>query len=316
MGAEINYDEVFGVDTSGQGESAGSGTEPAPGSRTASGDGGKAQDQEDAPEHKDTDPEDDADGDAGEGEVGKGESPELTPEQRSKNAARRRKHEVEEAVEKARQETQEAAKKQWDDFFASAGLKNPLDGNKPITNLAEYQAYKAQHAAAQLQKNLREGKLTPEALSKVVEETPIMKKAQKLISQVEAEEAAAKKAQAQVKIKEELAEIGKLDPSIKTVEDLLKMERAEQFREYVRRGNSFYDAFYLSNRDKLSKTAQTAAQQQALNLANSKAHLTSTAARGTGAISVPPEEIALYREFNPKATDAEIQKHYNSYKKK
>lgn len=317
MGAEINYDEVFGVSTGAQSSDAGSGAEAAAKGGDAGGEGEKAQAQAAAQSHSDADA--DEDGQEGKGEEGQseGEKQELTPEDRAKNAARRRKAEVKEAADRARQEAKDEAKKEWDNFFASAGLKNPLDGNKPITNLEEYQAYKAKFDAAQLEKNLKAGKLTQEDLNKVIEQAPAMQKAQKLLSKAETEENAAKEAAAQAKIKDEIGKIAAdFDPAIKTVQDLLHMERSKEFYDYVRKGNSFYDAYKLAYFDKITQTKQTAAQQQALNLANSKAHLTATAARGAGAITVPADEMALYRQMLPGATDAEIQKHYNAYKKK
>ena len=50
--------------------------------------------------------------------------------------------------------------------------------------------------------------------------------------------------------------------------------------------------------------------------AASKGHLTSTKQQGDGALSVPGDEMALFREFLPGASDAEIQKYYNADRKK
>ena len=48
-----------------------------------------------------------------------------------------------------------------------------------------------------------------------------------------------------------------------------------------------------------------------------KDHLTGTGTpQGTGAATVPPDVKAEYLAFNPDATDAEIQKHYNRYMEK
>ena len=57
--------------------------------------------------------------------------------------------------------------------------------------------------------------------------------------------------------------------------------------------------------------------QQALNNARGKDHLRSTGnAQGSGALSVPAEEMAMFRLFNPNATEAEIQKFYNKHHKR
>ena len=49
----------------------------------------------------------------------------------------------------------------------------------------------------------------------------------------------------------------------------------------------------------------------------SKSHLTATGnVQGAGASSVPPAQMAIFRKMNPGATDAQIQKFYNQYKKR
>lgn len=62
-------------------------------------------------------------------------------------------------------------KGQMDAFFAKAGMKNTVTG-KPITTLEEFDAWRADYDAAKLQKDLKAGKLTPEALRSAVEQTP------------------------------------------------------------------------------------------------------------------------------------------------
>lgn len=108
-----------------------------------------------------------------------------------------------------------------------------------------------------------------------------------------------------------------MDPNIKDVKDLLHMPTAKAFYEYVNKGLSFKDAFYLANRESLENQRAEAAKQQAMNNSRSKDHLSATGAgaRGTGAVSVPAAEMDMYRRFNPDATEAEIQAHYNKSRK-
>lgn len=123
----------------------------------------------------------------------------------------------------------------------------------------------------------------------------------------ERDEAAAKET-----IEAELREIHRLDPSVSTAEDLLKMPSAREFYEYVRRGNTFLDAFYLANRSRLTAAAAETARQQAMNASRSKDHLHPAGfSRGAGADSVPAEEMRYFKLLNPNASEAEIQKYYN-----
>lgn len=249
-----------------------------------------------------------------------GEPAQQTKEQRAENAARRRREEqqaaIDAAVKMAVEDERARTKGQMDAFFAKAGMKNTVTG-KPITTLEEFDAWRADYDAAKLQKDLKAGKLTPEALRSAVEQTPAIQALKKQQEQQAAADEQRRQAEAQARVNAELAEIHKLDPTINTVEDLLSMPGAKAFYDLVRKGNSFLDAYRLANFDRLTTARAEAARQQALNNARGKDHLTGTGTpQGTGAATVPPDVKAEYLAFNPDATDAEIQKHYNRYMEK
>lgn len=249
-----------------------------------------------------------------------GEPAQQTKEQRAENAARRRREEqqaaIDAAVKKAVEDERARTKGQMEAFFARAGMKNTVTG-KPITTLEEFDAWRADYDAAKLQKDLKAGKLTPEALRSAVEQTPAIQALKKQQEQQAAADEQSRQAEAQARVNAELAEIHKLDPTINTVEDLLSMPGAKAFYDLVRKGNSFLDAYRLANFDRLTTARAEAARQQALNNARGKDHLTGTGTpQGTGAATVPPDVKAEYLAFNPDATDAEIQKHYNRYMEK
>ena len=219
-------------------------------------------------------------------------------------------------LKQAVEEERARAKGQMEAFFSRAGLKNTVTG-KPITTLEEFDAWRADLDAARLQKDLKAGKLTPEALRSAVEQTPAIQALKKQQEQRAAEDEQRRQAEAKARVDAELAEIHKLDPAINTVEDLLSMPSAKAFYDLVRKGNSFLDAYRLANFDRLTTARAEAARQQALNNARGKDHLTGTGTpQGTGAATVPPDVKAEYLAFNPGATDAEIQKHYNRYMEK
>lgn len=245
------------------------------------------------------------------------QTPPLTEQQRRENAARRRHEEAEAAIGAAVQEALRSERERADSemaaFFAAANLKNTITG-EPITNMEQFKAWKEAFDAAQLQKNLKAGKLTPEDLQKVVSQTPAVQQAQQLLEERDAARRKADMDAAQRRVETEIAEIGKMDPAIKTVQDLLKMPKAKEFYDYVKKGNSFLDAYYLSHREEIAARQTQAARQQAQNLTRSKEHLTATGVRGDGSAAVPAEDMAMFREFNPGATEAEIQAYYNKYK--
>ena len=183
--------------------------------------------------------------------------------------------------------------------------------------MQEFEAWEKAFSASKLQRELKEGKLTPESLETMISENPAVKRAQELIQQQEEAAQAAEASAAKARVDAELLEIQKLDPAVRSVEDLLHMPTAKEFYALVQKGNSFLDAFRLANYDRLTAQAAEAAKQQAQNLSRSKDHLTATTGqRGGGAISVPPDELRMFRELNPGASEADIQAYYNKYKGK
>jgi hypothetical protein len=110
----------------------------------------------------------------------------------------------------------------------------------------------------------------------------------------------------------ELAEIMRLDPSVRSFDDILGSPSGQVFRGLVYSGNSFVEAFKLANFDRLTTAGVAAAAAAAGRQAVSKAHLQAVAKpRGGGALPVPADELVLYRELNPGMSDAEIFDDFN-----
>lgn len=298
------------------GDQAAAGEQDTAESQTSAGDQA-AQDGQTAPDGEDTRREEPGEPAADPAADQEGRS--QTEEQRREHAAQRRRQEqqaaIDQAVSEAREQERERNRKEWSDFFSRAGLKNSITG-EPIKTMEEFNEWSRAYDAARISQDLKDGKLTPEALDKAIAESPAVKRAEELIRREEDARRQQEEAAAKARIDAEIAEIHKLDPTIGSMEDLLKMPDARKFYEYVRRGNSFLDAWYLTNREKMAQQTAEAARQQAMSAARSKDHLTATAnARGAGAACVPTEDMRLFRLLNPDATEAEIQAYYNKQKK-
>lgn len=256
----------------------------------------------------------------------------LTEEQRRNNAAQRRRAEQQAAVDKALEKERAKFKAEWDTFFQKAQLKNTLTG-QPIKTREEFDAWHSAFETAKLERDLKSGKLSPETLSKAISESPEMKQIRALLEQngnrngydssaplrsaQDDKSGAEASAYAKAQMDRQIAEIHKIDPTINTIADLLKMDRAKEFYKYVMKGNSFTDAYYLAYREKLEQRTAEAAKAQSLSAARSKDHLKATnETRGTGAVDVPPEVMEQYRYLNPGKSDKEIREHYNrTYRK-
>lgn len=236
------------------------------------------------------------------------EGAKQTPEQNAAYAAARRKAEAERdaAIRKA----QEDAQRTIDDTFKNSGLRNPFT-NKPISSKAEFDEYRQQAGAAQKAKLMEQAGLSEEEYTSLVNDLPEVRQAREAREKAESAIRRADEAQAKAVIEEQLQEIGKLDPDIHELNDLAGMENYPQFYELVQKGNSLLDAYKLANFDKLVQRNAAAVKQAAYNSTQSKQHMGKTKERGAGAISVPNDVKEMYRAFNPDATDAEIQAHYN-----
>ena len=281
---EIDYGSVFGVETSG-GEN-----ESAPAEQTTP----AAETQEDT-------------AGANEAEVAEqpGADSKQSPEENAKFAAARRKAEQERdaAIAQARQQAQRSL----DEAIAAMGQTNPYTG-KAITNKAEWDQWKQQEAQERTREVAESAGMSEQEFGQFVNNLPQVRAANRAAE-------AARQQQQKLLLDEQITAINKLDPSIKTVSDLMQRPEYKEIYANVRKGLSIVDAYKLVNFDSLTQSKAAGARQAALNSAAGKEHMTPTQARGSGAVTVPKDVKEMYRLYNPEATDAEIQAHYAKYHK-
>lgn len=239
-----------------------------------------------------------------------------TAAQNAQYAAARRKAEAERdaAIAKARQDAQAEAQRTIDEAFRNSGLTNPYT-KKPITSKAEYDEYRTRLEADRKARLLKKSGMSDDEFREFVQGLPEVRQAQEAKEAAETAARQAREQQAKLKVEEQLKEIQAMDPTITELKDLARMENYQKFYELVKRGNTLTDAFKLANYEALTSRAAAASRQAAINSAQGKQHLSPTAQRGAGATSVPADVKAEYLAFNPGATDAEIQQHYNRYVK-
>ena len=250
---EKDYCELFGVEPEGAEEQEVA--EPA---------NGEELDNEGAEEQEAAEPAEEEVQDEGEPEQ---EEPEedgkqQTPQERARYAAIRRKAEAERdaAIKKAREDAKAAAQKSIEDAFASAGLVNPYT-KQPIKSKADFDEYRAKLEEDRKNRILKRTGMSEEEFDRYVDSMPAVKAAKERAAAAEAAERAAKEEQAKARIEEQMKTISELDPSIKKLEDLTKMENYQEFYALVKRGNSLSDAFKLVNYDKITRRIAAGAAQ-------------------------------------------------------
>ena len=250
-------------------------------------------------------------------QAGTEENPEPERTERDAQfAAARRKAEAERdaAIARARQDAQAEAQRTIDQFFANSGLINPYT-RQPIQSKAEYEAYRERFEAERKQELMRKSGMSPEEYQTYINDLPEVRAARQAREAAEKAAKELRQREAKAKIEEQMKEIQQLDPSVKDIRDLSRMETYPKLYDLVRRGYSISDAYKLANYDALTARKAEASKQAVINAAKSKEHLSSTKSRGSGAVSVPADVAADYRLWNPEMTDEEIQKDYQKYLK-
>lgn len=142
-----------------------------------------------------------------------------------------------------------------------------------------------------------------EYLNTLITNNPIVKKAQEVLSKREQEER-------DEFISGQIKEINKLDDTIKTIDDLAKIDRYDEFTKKIDKGYSLTDAYKLVYFDKIKTTDIEAAKQTVLNNIDSKSHLKSTTGNSGKEIYVPEDIMAMYKKNIPNMSEADIRKHY------
>ena len=72
----------------------------------------------------------------------------------------------------------------------------------------------------------------------------------------------------------------------------------------------------MAARERLEELHSRRAEEKARAKAAGKDHLSATASRGRGSLSVPAGEMAIIRALLPDATDEEIRRYYNQDRKR
>lgn len=304
---EIDYGAVFDVEvpetTTGAEETEIAAPSEETGTTTATAQGAEEQEAA-APAVEETE----------ESEQPQAEAPEQEPktDRDAQFAAARRKAEAERDAAIA--QAKEDAQKQVDEFFKTSGLMNPYTG-QPITTRAEYEAYRERFEADQKAKLMEKAGITQEEFQAFVQGLPEVRAARQAKAEAEAAARQAREQEAKARVDEQLRQIRAIDPTVKELGDLAKLDTYPKLYDMVKRGYSILDAYRLANYDTLTQRAAEASRKAAINSVQSKQHLKATESRGGGAIPVPDSVLEEYRALNPGATKEEIQKHYQSYMK-
>lgn len=229
----------------------------------------------------------------------KEEKPVQSEEDNRRYAAMRRKAEA---------DAQKKMEYELDKAIASIGFEDGYTG-KIIKSKKEIDAYLERVQQDRAKAIQEKAEMTPEQYKSFIDNLPEVRRGK---------EAEAKLEEMKIRsdIAENLDEIRKISPEIKSVEDVQKLDKFSDIYDMVARGYRLSDAYKVMYFDSIKAKAAQAEKQKTLNSIGNKNHLQSSSPRGTADVPIPPDVLAMYHRINPKATDSEIQAHYNKYARK
>ena len=217
----------------------------------------------------------------------------------------------------ARQRSEREAQQRVDRQFAQrfAGYKNPETGAYIHTMQDYFDAMDAQNRIARQkaieQVTANQNAEQRAALQRILENDP--EKAQ-LKAEMEQLKAARVNDEAQKAFERDFAELQKLEPALKTQQDLAKLEGFDEIVALCQKGIDMVTAYKAVNYGKATRQSREAGQQAAINAAKGKIHLSAH-----GGANMPGKEktmisgmLAKAHEYFPDKSDEELQKLYNS----
>ena len=200
-------------------------------------------------------------------------------------AAARKRAEAE-AERKAQARAEELAQKNIDEFYARQFGKyiNPATG-KPISNRADYEQ-------AVAVARMKENGVDPQTLQKIVEESPAVKEANRVVQ-------AARQREIESFTAQEVQALNKAQGlQLASVDEVAQQPNGQQIIELWRRGVPLARAYEVANFETVAEKKAAAARQAALNQVNGKRHLVGTGGAGGEGAAVTDEELARFRQFD------------------
>ena len=217
----------------------------------------------------------------------------------------------------ARRRSEREAQERIDRRFAQrfAGYKNPKTG-APIRSADDYFAAMDAQAEMQRQRAIEQATANQsaeqrEALRRILDNDP--EKA-RLNARVEELEHARVNDEAQAAFQRDFTELQRLEPGLKTTDDLAKLENFDKIVELVQsKGLDMVTAYKAVNYGRAVQTGNAAGRQAAINAARGKTHL--AAHGGTGQPSnlkpIPDNMRGMLKDAFPGKSEEELTKLYN-----
>lgn len=207
------------------------------------------------------------------------------------------------AIAAAARRKAEAEMKARDAEYARrfGNLVNPKTG-QPIRSERDYLAALDAQEELKAKEQLKQSGVDPNLLDSFIANNPAVRQAQAVMAQAQQQATIGQ-------INADVAELGKIDPSIVSLEtvppDVIRMSMERQM--------SLVDAYKIVNFGQVNSSQQAAIQQAAINQAKGKSHLNPVngVAVQDNSVDIPQSELARWKAYFPDKSAEELKKLYN-----
>lgn len=143
-------------------------------------------------------------------------------------------------------------------------------------------------------------------VEEIVAKSPIIEEAKKILENQ-------KQKEEQAMITDAISQISAVDPDIKSLDDLVKLENYDEFYGLVEKGYSIPDAYKIVAFDKITARRVDSATETVITNANSKNHMKPISGSKSKDINVPQDILATYHKNMPHMSEQEIREHYSKF---
>ena len=145
-------------------------------------------------------------------------------------------------------------------------------------------------------------------LDELISKNPDVIKAKSIIEQEE-------KREYDEHIANEIEKINKYDSTIKSLDDISKLDNCNEIIDKLNKGYSLYDAYLISNFDKITENTEENTKYNTLRNIDSKNHMKTTTGSGGNHVNIPQDVLDMYRKNLKGWSDEKIRKHYEKIMK-
>ena len=186
-------------------------------------------------------------------------------------------------------------------------MRNPETGQPIRTTQDYFDALDAQERMNARREVQRRG-VDPGLIDRMIANNPVIRQAQQVIRDNTLR-------QGEMELENQILQISSFDPSVKSLDDIVKMPTFPVFDAYVRQGLSITDAYRLANFDSLAQRDAAANRQAAINSVRGKSHLAPIGGvageAGKQLVDIPQNERYLWEEAYPELSYKELKEKYN-----